>query len=365
MLLLPASIFVSTLVFILSLLPSVSALCLPCQAAFRRPDFLQRWTLDSRDSGAAPTIPILNPSYRSVWLNGELQLVTWYIASLSMLAAFSECQTDRNTTGVNPRADASECQVYLGQWDWNTRDYRKVFFGNLALPFRIVWSPHCFQTIRWLRTVAFATAIPLSECQRTTSSDLAIIGLSSVSDTYCSLTKICHSQFTLSIHLVFTLNSEGHSAPFTIAAPPKDQWTVGNRTIFDNFHVQTARIVSMCTQKDRWDRHWEVDILFAVLFVPWSASGPSLGTSFRGEFGQLVIFDRCSLVLLEHVPWTQTLKLLGMLPITASLLRRISQVLLTVQARQSFCVSPPAPVVKVGRLWIGRLLSITAGQLTS
>jgi len=138
MLLLPASIFVSTLVFILSLLPSVSALCLPCQAAFRRPDFLQRWTLDSRDSGAAPTIPILNPSYRSVWLNGELQLVTWYIASLSMLAAFSECQTDRNTTGVNPRADASECQVYLGQWDWNTRDYRKVFFGNLALPFRIV-----------------------------------------------------------------------------------------------------------------------------------------------------------------------------------------------------------------------------------
>jgi len=168
--------------------------------------------------------------------------------------------------------------------------------------------------------------------------------------TRTAASKICHSQFTLSIHLVRTPNSDDHSTPFTIAAPPKDQWTVGNRTIFDNFHVQTARIVSMCTQKDCWDRHWEVDILFAVLFVPWSASGSSLGASFRGEFGQLVIFDRYSLILLEHVSWTQTLKLLGMLPITASLSWRISQVLLTIQTRQSFCVSLSAPVVKVGRL---------------
>lgn len=35
---------------------------------------------------------------------------------------------------MNPRAGESECQVYLGQWDWNTRDYRKVFFGNLVPP---------------------------------------------------------------------------------------------------------------------------------------------------------------------------------------------------------------------------------------
>jgi len=75
----------SVLTFILSLSPPVSALCLPCQAAFRRHNFLQHWTLRSRDSGAA-SIHILNPSYRSVWFNGELQLVTWYVVSPSVLA---------------------------------------------------------------------------------------------------------------------------------------------------------------------------------------------------------------------------------------------------------------------------------------
>ena len=86
MLLFPASIFVSTLVFILSLLPPVSALCLPCQLAFRRHGFSQLRKLHSRDSGAA-SVRILNPSYRSVWYTGGLQLVTWYFVSLSMLTA--------------------------------------------------------------------------------------------------------------------------------------------------------------------------------------------------------------------------------------------------------------------------------------
>jgi len=109
----------------------------------------------------------------------------------------SECQTDRNATDVNPLAGASECQVYLGQWNWTTKDYQKVFLGNLAPPFRIVWLPHCFQEIPWLQIVIFTMEIPLSECQKTTSSNLAIIGLSSVSDTYCS-----HLSLT-----IYTVNS--------------------------------------------------------------------------------------------------------------------------------------------------------------
>lgn len=155
----------SVLTFILSLSPPVSALCLPCQAAFRRHNFLQHWTLRNRDSGAA-SIHILNPSYRSVWFNGELQLVTW------------------NTTEVNPRAGESECQVYLGQWDWNTRDYRKVFFDY---PLATNCSLHDGNT---------TVRVPKDDKFKPANNWVIVL---------------------------FTLNSEDHSPPFTIAAPPKDQ----------------------------------------------------------------------------------------------------------------------------------------------
>ena len=90
MLMLPASIFVSILVFISSYLPPVSAACLPCK--FQRPNFWQRWTLHVHDPRATP-IRVFNPSYRSVWFFGEWQLVTWYFVSLSMLIAFLSVKT--------------------------------------------------------------------------------------------------------------------------------------------------------------------------------------------------------------------------------------------------------------------------------
>jgi len=131
-------------------------------------------------------------------------MVLWWMAVSYLVFCFfehadcfSECQNCRNATDLNLPAGTSECQVYLAQWNWTTKDYRKVFLGNLAPPFRIVWSPHCFQAIPWLQIVTFTMETPLSRCQKTTSSDLAIIGLSSVSDTYCSLKDLSLTIYTV------------------------------------------------------------------------------------------------------------------------------------------------------------------------
>ncbi|KAJ3567735.1 hypothetical protein NP233_g6168 [Leucocoprinus birnbaumii] len=157
-----SSIAFSIITLVLPLISCVTALCLPCQAQFRRPDFSDQWKLRPRDSNTE-TIRILNPSYRTVWLNGELQLVTW------------------NTTEVDPRTGDSECQVYLGQWDWNTKDFRKVFFDY---PLATNCSIHNGNT---------TVRVPKEEPFRPANNWVVVL---------------------------FNRNSEDHSAPFTIAVPP-------------------------------------------------------------------------------------------------------------------------------------------------
>lgn len=158
-------IAISSLILILPLFSRVAALCLPCQAQFRRPELSQQWMLHPRDPTAGD-IRILNPSYRSVWLNGELQLVTW------------------NTTDVDLRGGDSECQVYLGQWDWNTRDFRKVFFD---FPLATNCSLHDGNT---------TVRVPKDDKFKPANNWVVVL---------------------------FNRNSEDHSPPFTIAAPPGGQ----------------------------------------------------------------------------------------------------------------------------------------------
>ncbi|KAF9441998.1 hypothetical protein P691DRAFT_779599 [Macrolepiota fuliginosa MF-IS2] len=96
----------SAIVLLLS--PPAAGVCLPCQAAFRRPDAAQQ-AFRTRDVWAPH---ILNPSSQSVWFIDQPQEVTW------------------NTTDMPARVSNPNCQVYLGEWDRKEKVYKKIYYDH-------------------------------------------------------------------------------------------------------------------------------------------------------------------------------------------------------------------------------------------